>query len=413
MTISNKRFCVLPWIHVATDPDGSIKPCCIFKGHVCKPDGTRFNLGTDKLVDIINSPELVTTRSKMLNGEEIEGCSNCYQHEESGGTSIRQYSNKEFIQLSTLYKFREAVIPEKIEYFDLRFGNLCNLNCMSCQPVNSSQLSKEVTDISSTDTRINRYIHIDNLERINDWYNTDTFMLNIKSQINNIRKIYITGGEPTLIEKNYEMLSLLIEENRASSISLLINSNITNVKQRFLDTITKFKNVIIVMSVDGYGPTQEYLRYPSKWSQIDKNIRKLVGLGSNNIELRIAPVIQKVNLSSITDLFEYGEQINRDAKRGVIQIRPIILTSPEQLNLVYLPIEYKRKCWEKIQAWIDDNCKYQHNMFYEQIAALKEMCQLDVPYSDNMSKFIEFTDIFDKHRGRYLKDLNPELYNQR
>ena len=36
----------------------------------------------------------------------------------------------------------------------------------------------------------------------------------------------------------------------------------------------KFKKVILVASIDGYKDINEYIRFPSKWSAIEKNINK-------------------------------------------------------------------------------------------------------------------------------------------
>ena len=47
----------------------------------------------------------------------------------------------------------------------------------------------------------------------------------------------------------------------------------TNIQPMFLDLIAKFKNVLMCLSVDGYGKTNEYIRSGSTWSIVDKHIR--------------------------------------------------------------------------------------------------------------------------------------------
>ena len=29
MTVPNKTFCILPWIHLYANPDGTVLPCCV------------------------------------------------------------------------------------------------------------------------------------------------------------------------------------------------------------------------------------------------------------------------------------------------------------------------------------------------------------------------------------------------
>jgi hypothetical protein len=88
---------------------------------------------------------------------------------------------------------------------------------------------------------------------------------------------------------------------------------------------------------------QEYLRYPANWNQIDKNIKKLAKLPSN-IFIFAVPVIQNVNLETITDFFKYIESINNEYGYYRIRLLPIMLDSPSYLDLSILPTDYKLKC---------------------------------------------------------------------
>ena len=50
-----------------------------------------FNFGYDSVDDIINSDEFKDIRRKMLKGEKVSGCERCYEHEENGNNSYRQF----------------------------------------------------------------------------------------------------------------------------------------------------------------------------------------------------------------------------------------------------------------------------------------------------------------------------------
>lgn len=405
MNISeNKSYCILPWINISVDPDGTIKPCCVSQQYIRKEDGTKYNLGYDTLPEIINSTEYVQLRQDMIDGKKVPGCNECYQQEQYGGRSLRiNHSEHWQILPSAKAKFDNptSVIPIGVEYFDLRFGNLCNLMCQSCRPENSSQLAKENKQLGFP-------VHV--ADNINDWYQTETFIENIKSQIDNIKSLYITGGEPTLIEKNYEILEYLINEGKAKEIFLQLNTNLTNIKPRFLNLIKQFKYVTLFISIDGYGPVQEYIRYPSNWNQIDKNIRLLLELHTSNIDIRATPVIQMTNLSTIVDLFEYFEKFNRELGKPAIVLNPIILYSPLHFDIRFLPIDYKQKCWEKIEQWLP-TAQFQSDELKSILEQVKQKCQADDPDSEEwLRNFKTHTDIIDNHRQLYLKDVNPELY---
>ena len=233
-------------------------------------------------------------------------------------------------------------------------------------------------------------------------------------QLENVQGIYELmrySKEPTLIKKNFELLEKLINEGYSKNISLLLNSNLTNDKTTFFDLISQFKNVTFFASVDGYGPVQEYLRYPSNWEQIDKNINKLVDRQADNIKLQIVPVVQIGNIGNITELFEYAESFNRNAEKLVVEIFLNILEYPLYLNLLYLPIEYKIKCWEKIDNWVKNSCKYQPELFHSQLETLKNKCFSNTDYQKTLNTFFEFNELLDTIQHDKLININPELYS--
>lgn len=397
----NKSFCALAWTHVAADPDGSVKLCCVQNEHIRKSDGSIYNLGYDKIDDFYNSDHYKNVRNNMLQGNLIKGCEQCYEKEKAGGLSSRLvYNNtyKDIIADSEVSDFN-------IKYIDLRFGNLCNLACRSCTPVYSSQLAKE----ASNNDKIKKYYGIIN-DEMNNWYNTEIFLENFKNHSANLNQVYITGGEPTLIEKNYELLESLIESGSSKNILLKFNTNLTNINSRLLNLLPNFKHVLFFISVDGYKKIQEYLRYPSSWDQIDKNIKKLCNFYKPEILFTPSPVIQAMNLNNITDLFEYFESFNRINNKPIFHIDPIILFNPDFSSFLYLPIDYKKKCWQKIEQWIKNNCKFQHNRFFSRMKEIENLCHMEYPIDDKPKKFLEFSTIFDENRNQKLEDYNPELY---
>lgn len=392
----------MPWNNVSVDPDGSVKPCCISRDYIKKSDGTKFNLGHDKIEDFYNSPDYIEIRQKMLSGETVPGCSQCTQIESYGKESKRIITNRRFAdQLNQT----ETTVKSDIEYFDLRFGNLCNLKCRSCIPLNSSQLDKQVIE----HPKLKKFYHNSNYN-INDWYETEIFDSNLFSNLSHIKLLYITGGEPSLIKKNFELLKKLIKEGYSKDISLIINSNLTNDKSDFFDLIVEFKKVSFYASVDGYDSVQEYLRYPSDWSQIDKNIQKLVERRADNIELKLAPVIQIVNLGSITDLFEYAEKFNRQADKLVVDVFLNVLENPSYLNILHLPNDYKIECWNRIETWVNDKCQYQSELFHSQLETLKNICFAVTEHPEEIDTFFEFNEMLDKIQRTSLADAIPELY---
>jgi len=396
----------MPWNNVSVDPDGSIKPCCISQDYIKKPDGTKYNLGYDKIEDFYNSPDYVEIRRKMLAGEPVPGCSQCAKLESYGKESKRTMTQKFFIpQIVKTYKENSTIAETKIEYFDLRFGNLCNLKCRSCIPINSSQLDKQVQE----NPELSKFYHNYDF-KINEWYETSMYEENVYSNIKHLKMLYITGGEPTLIKKNFELLEKLINEGYSKNITLNINSNMTNDKSTLFDLLGHFKQVLFFASIDGYGKVQEYLRNPSNWNQVSNNFKKLVDRNIDTILIRCSPVVQSVNLGNLVELFEFCEEFNRQYKKLRVTIFLNILENPSYLSLVNLPLDYKIKCWKRIEEWVKTKCEYQGSLFHSQLETLKNKCFTEVDYQKQLDTFFEFNQLLDKHQKTSLAEVNPELF---
>jgi organic radical activating enzyme len=349
----------------------------------------------------------------MLDGEPIKGCHKCYEIERNSGKSYRQQFNEiwesnKYLQIKINQSLKGENIDNTVQYLDLRYGNLCNLACRSCYPGASSQFNKEIKNLS--DTNILRF-HRPIEESLNEWYETSIFEENIKSQLPYLREFYITGGEPTLIEKNYKIMQSMIDTGHSKHIILRLNTNLTNTKFDFYSLLKYFERVILIASIDGKGEMQEYLRFPSKWAQISINLEKIVQKNYDNVSVSVAPVLQKTNLEYITDLFEYIESFNKSYAKLLIKISPIILIDPPYLDFKFLPLDYKLKCWEKIDHWLSNCCEYQDNLFHQKMIAVKNRCHDQTEFISNLEDFFEFTKILDHNRKQSLALVNPGLAN--
>lgn len=311
---NNKSICVIPWINLSSDTDGSVRLCCSSSAKIKKDDGTNFNLGYDKIEDIINSTCYKKIRQDMIDGVPIIGCEKCYINEKNNGRSERQGHNKVWgSDINFRQKFKQSINKENInttvQYVDLRFGNLCNLSCRSCYGGASSQFNKEIEILEKISPTISKFHGT--FINYNDWYNTDIFDENITNQIKNLKQYYCVGGEPTLIDKNYTILQKMVETGESKHITLVLSSNMTNTKKDFYSFFKHFKKVVLNASIDGAYTMQEYLRYPSNWQQISGNLHKVVDLNTpkpqNPIHLTI-----KYKMNKFTNLFRSNKQIGEN-----------------------------------------------------------------------------------------------------
>ena len=140
----SKTFCVLPWIHIYANPDGSVLPCCVGDHHI-----HLGNIQSQTINEVWNGEKYRTIRKKMLAGERCDECSACYKIEESGATSPRQFFTDKFKKYIPLTETTnsDGSAEMNLKYFDIRWSNICNFKCRSCSSTYSSSWATEDNSI--------------------------------------------------------------------------------------------------------------------------------------------------------------------------------------------------------------------------------------------------------------------------
>ena len=136
---------------MATKPIGTARVCCLMtnskdknQGVIRDEQGLPYNLGRDDFDSIKNGSKAKEIRLAMLRGERHPDCTTCWTKEDMGAASKRTVSNKMYkgeFELSHAidHTDNEGNTDWQPSYWDLRFGNLCNLKCVMCHPASSSQ----------------------------------------------------------------------------------------------------------------------------------------------------------------------------------------------------------------------------------------------------------------------------------
>lgn len=428
-------FCPIPWIFQAVRNNGDIRICCqanITKnqGVVRHENGIPFNAGRDNMTDARNATLMREVRKNMIAGEWSEECGRCQQEENAGLNSRRQYEidnwNFSYDDAVRLTDHDGSVHNTKLEYYDLRFGNLCNLACRMCGPTDSHTWYEQWTDYHGSeeynDTHgVVKLIRNDNGRLTTsdyDWHSSETFWNQLEANIPNIKHVYMAGGEPMMIERHYEFLQKCIDVNHSAKMILEYNTNMSNLPNRVLDMWTKFKQVRVGASIDGYGEIIEYQRWPLKWTQAYKNLQKLDEYAQNhsNIIAWLACTVTAYNAFHIPDFMRWKleessfKKINSTLKRPIITHH--VAHGPKRVNIRVLPKDIKESLIEKYSNSLN---YFQHN-FEENIYinassilnSIIKYAQAD-QYDDKLKEFVKFTKYLDNKRKQNIVNLVPEL----
>lgn len=334
------NFCVIPWIHAATKTNGDARVCCLMSNH--ESGGlTGHNWAVDDAQTILNSDIHKKIRLQLLSDEQPVECNTCWVKERSGGGSRRKFSNRVFSHYTLTTAQEQTHIDGTIdatpEYWDIRFGNLCNLKCVMCGPQSSSMWYKDWAKVYDTDhfTDSGKTIYFDDkhqLDQTYNWWQSPAFWDALQENLHSIKHIYLVGGEPTIIEQHYEFLQMLVDAGVSKNITLEYDTNLTNVHTRALDLWTNFEKLFLRLSVDDYGEQNDYIRYPSKWNIIERNVSTLRN-SIPDLRLEVSLTWQVLNAFTFIELLNFF-------KNDEVSIR--ILSSPEFLDCAWLPTTAKQ-----------------------------------------------------------------------
>ena len=379
-------FCVLPWIHLATNASGNLRVCCNStpgENFILKDDSTPYKIYKDDLQEAWNSNTYCDIRKTMLSNERPAMCIRCFREEDAGLESARQAWNKKWKE----DKVYNETPTFDIKYIDLRLGNLCNLRCRMCNPYASSQWLKEWHLISD---KLSKQEHA-RLKRL-DWPNDKKTWDNLLPLLDTVDEVYLTGGEPTIIKEQYILLNYLIDNNIAHRVKLKYNTNLTNIPEELVVKWQSFKRVQLNCSIDAVGDLDRYIRYPSDWNTIVENFNILHKL--KNIYIEIHCTVQMYNILRLQDLIAWVLPYE-------VKIYFNILNHPTWLNIRVLPVHLKKDVEEKLQKYY----------YLPKVKGIIDYMNAQ-NWSEHLDIFYQKTRILDESRNESLQTIIAELYSR-
>jgi hypothetical protein len=378
-------FCVLPWIHFATRPNGDMRLCCSANasgagqdhevGLVKMEHGRPANFGRETPMQAWNNDYMKSVRTTMIKGEIPSSCSKCFREEEKGVVSKRVWETgtwmldgidlKELIENTN----EDGIVPERLQYLDLRLGHTCNLKCVMCSPHDSSRWvddHKKIYPLFQNDS-LKKQMSWDAGSFNNYWYENPVFWEQMYAQIPYLKQVYFAGGEPLMIKEHKNLLKEIVRQGYADKILIRYNSNGLLLDEETLELWKNFKKVKFAVSIDDITDRNYYIRYPSDWDRLEKNMHILDNTPSN-VQVSIATAIQILNIKTLPELAKWKitqnfKKINFEnvyegiqAGGGIVNMH--LLYIPTFLSIRCLPKEDKqevRKIFEDFRLWLLEN----------------------------------------------------------
>ena len=439
-------FCVLPWIHLATRPNGDMRICCVANasgadtgdygvGLVKMEDGKPANFGHDLPTEAFNNDYMRSVRKTMLEGKVPASCTKCFKEEQEGISSKRIWETgtwhyEEGIDIPELIAqtAEDGSVPYQLQYLDLRLGHTCNLKCIMCSPHDSSMWvpeHKKIWPIIQSPL-IKKQMDWTAGDFNNYWHENPEFWDQIYDQIPNIKQLYFAGGEPLLIKEHKIFLLEIIKRGYAKNISLRYNTNGILVNDEIIAIWEHFRKVKVGISLDGINERVGYIRYPTDFAEVEKNLWRLENT-PDNIQTNIALAVQILNIKHIPEFIKWKiksgfKKLNFDKNAagqtsggGICGVH--LLWIPTWLSLRVLPKEDKaevRQLFANLQEWLWKNYTQDREFWEDNPYGWKRwegiLDWMDAEDHTNLlPDFREYITALDRQRGTDFKSTFPEL----
>ena len=254
----------------------SVRPCCWFETSIGATSYDNY-------------------KEKLTNVDIEKNCRYCIDMEREGGTWSPRMNYK------THYR-NEMIVS-------ISFDNLCNLKCITCSPINSSQLANEMW----YPTERKKYISILKKEPIKTSF--------LKKMLSETRPssltVEILGGEPLINPAVYDFLDWLIEQPYASNTVVSITTNGTNYNEKFIKYISHLRTLSMQMSIDGIEDTFEYIRFGAKFNKFKEVADKFYQLNKklpHKFFMSFNYTLSWMNSLHIADYFNWISENYPDVK---------------------------------------------------------------------------------------------------
>ena len=268
---------------VRFNPNGSVSRC----GHMV--NAPQF----ETLRQMDSSSWLDLTKSIMDQEQWPIECVRCKDAEQVGNKSIRQHYLND--HESNLAKVKNYLVLGGV------LDNICNSACQTC----NENLSTKIGSLTSKD-----YIKIDNSSKLD------------QLPLDRIVKIDINGGEPSA-SPNYLKLLQKLPPNVTH---LRLNTNGSRVLTNLNQLIDRGVKVTVTVSLDGIGAVHDYIRWPIKWSDVERNLNAYKEM--NLYELNTWSTVSSLNIGNLKQIQSYVKQHN-------IQHSYALLEQPSVLSVKY------------------------------------------------------------------------------
>lgn len=403
--INPNTFCSAPWFHVRNQQNGIFKPCCEHDAALSEFSGRRdFQWPHSDVNEYTNSDYLRYLRQKLTTGHRLPECSSCWKKEQVGQRSLRQINNDTMTKnqghaldqtwIASYLRRKHNFTHDFLVSADIKLSNHCNFACVMCWPHDSTKIYSAWKSKSNHKIIpiLQSYQSPDYLNDVkNQFLDNNNYRLLDQILETQPRYLKILGGEPLLDQIMLKKLQEVPESIRRE-MSLLFHSNGSQDLRDFAQSLPGYKQVQYVVSLDGVGHTQDYIRKGSDWSAIARNIDSWLEHGGG---LGVHCTLQSLNLLRLSQLIDWCEERK-------INISYSWVSEPHFHSVASIPSTIRQLILESLSGreyWTQPN----NQKIRDTVADLFDQHPHEVAHTNDLYDFLDWFD----NKGSWKK-IFPE-----
>jgi hypothetical protein len=345
MTVHKPQtLCMAPWTHTYLSPQTERRMCCAsrepaqsFEQYIDTAAGTGQYMPVT-LEQHWNSEHMKSVRRRMMAGETLPECDVC------NSKLLNTDVYRTYFWHLFKHKYNDiATTTDETGYttmlpvsWDYRFSNLCNFKCRTCGDMLSSAWETEQKTNNMTDwtNSKNNWMRPEIKQQISKFQDTQIeaeFAQAVEEH--RVEEIYWVGGEPLMYEQHWRYMRRIVELNDGGRVYARYNTNLSRIEFRginlYRDILSHVRDWQICASLDGTGPTGEYIRTGLDYEQFCQNFEHGLKYQKNRRQMRLDFTLTLPGMFEILKMEKLAQQYDVDLLAKVIfSFTPDIVMSP-------------------------------------------------------------------------------------
>ena len=197
------------------------------------------------------------------------------------------------------------------------------------------------------------------------------------------------------------IIDILVGQEVAHNIALEINTNCTVLNTSMVRKLKHFKKVHVGISIDAYGEFHDYIRYPSRWGNVETNLKKLLELPRDKVTVSAVSILHAYNALNISELLRFLASMKVDS---FIELA----TCPWFLGLDVIPPRARGLAARRLRRFAESDHpainRSRVRSMAETVESLSDNCT-----PESLRTFMLFTNDLDATRGQNFSGLHSEL----